>query len=164
LQSDLEEEFAAVLAATGAHLGALGFKKRRRSFRKKSGANIQLLEFQRSTTNEEGRLCFTLNVAVLSAAVAAKNGDDLDKLSASDGHLRERVGTLMGAGDKWWTIDETTTAEALADEVVATVRTIVLPYLDDHTTDDALRELWESGRSPGLTALQRERCLAALGG
>ena len=160
----LEKKFAAVLAATGAYLATLSFKKRRQSFRRHVGANTNIIEFQRSTTNMGGRLRFTVNVAVLSAAVAAKNGDDVERLGASDGHLRQRVGSLMGAGDKWWTIEAGTNADRLADEVVAALRENVLPYLDRHSSDEALRRLWESGWSPGLTTLQRERCLGALCG
>lgn len=164
MESGLEERLAAVLAATGVCLAPLGFKKRRQSFRRQVGPNANIIEFQRSTTNESGRLRFTLNVAVLSAAVAAKNGQDMEKLGASDGHLRERIGNITGVGDKWWTIDDRTDANALADEVVVAVRDTVMPHLDAHSSDDALRKLWTTGRSPGLTKVQRQRCLAALSG
>jgi hypothetical protein len=164
METGLEDKFAAVMAATGAALAPLGFKKRRKSFRKQVGANTCLIEFQRSTANEEGRLRFTLNLAILSAAVAAKNGQEVEKLGAWDGHLLERVGALMGGGDKWWRIERTTDADMLTDEVVTAVRNIAVPFLDRHASDDALRALWESGQSPGLTAVQRQRNLAALTG
>ena len=160
----MEQKFAAVLAAAGAYLATHGFRKRRQSFRRHVGANSNIVEFQRSKANKEDSLRFTLNVAVLSAAVAARNGVDVEKLGASEGHLRERIGSITGAADKWWPIEIGTDADTLADEVVAALQADVLPYLDRYSTDDALRRLWESARSPGLTEVQRQRCLAALSG
>jgi hypothetical protein len=160
----LDEKFARVVDATGVSLATLGFKKRRQSFRKTAGPNIAIVDFQRSNANEPGRLRFTVNVAVLSAAVAAEHGVDLDKLSASDGHLRERIGSLLEKGDWWWEIDTTTNVETLAGEVAAAIRDRAIPYLDSCSDDEALRTLWRTGRSPGLTEVQRKRFLAALGG
>lgn len=164
METGLEDKFAAVLTAMGAALAPLGFKKRRRSFRIQIGANTCVIESQRSTANEEGCLRFTLNLAVLSAAVAAKNDQKVEKLGAWDGHLQERIGVLTGAGDKWWRIERTTDADMLAAEVVTAVRNIAVPFLDRHASDDTLRALWETGQSPGLTAVQRQRNLAALTG
>jgi hypothetical protein len=160
--TDLELKFAAAMDLIGEHLASLGFKRRRQSFRKHVGPNIMILEFQRSSTNNEGRLRFTLNLAIISAAVAACEDQDIRKLSASEGHLRERIGGLTGEGDKWWLIDSGTDTDALTHEIAASIRSNVLPFLDSHSTDADLKTLWESGRSPGLTEKQRRRYLDAL--
>jgi hypothetical protein len=164
MKSDLEEKFARVVDATGGLLVPLGFKRRRQSFRRAVGPNVAVVDFQRSNANEASRLRFTVNVAVLSAVVAAANGSNVDKLGASDGHLRERIGSLLGKGDLWWNIEPDTNLETLCDEVASAVRDCAVPYLDDHADDDALRRLWQSGQSPGLTEVQRVRYLTGLGG
>lgn len=164
MQPVLEEKFARVLYATAQMLVPLGFKKRRLSFRRPVTSNVAVVEFQRSNANGCGRLRFTVNVAVLSAAVTAVNGGNVDKMGASEGQLRERIGNLMGKGDLWWEVGPDTNAEALSTEVASALRDYAVPYLDGYAGDDALRTLWQSGRSPGLTQVQRVRCLSALGG
>lgn len=164
MQANLEEKFAAVTDAVGRLLLPLGFKKRRHSFRRVVGPNVGIVDFQRSNANGSGYFRFTVNVAVLSLAVCAANGGKVDKLGASDGHLRERIGSLMSKGDLWWDIEPDTDLEALINEMASAVRDYAVPYLEDHVGDDALRALWKSGRSPGLTEVQRSRYLTALGG
>lgn len=78
-------------------------------------------------------------------------------------HWRQRIGNLMpNPSDRWWDVSDASVGE-VSKTVAATVVQYGLPALDAIDSVDALRALWESGRSPGLTEQQRRRNLAALG-
>lgn len=64
--------------------------------------------------------------------------------------------------DRWWDVSDASVGE-VSKTVVTTVVRYGLPALDAIDSVEALRALWESGRSPGLTEQQRRRNLAMLG-
>jgi len=87
----------------------------------------------------------------------------LQKADVTDAHLRLRLGWLLpDPGDKWWELTLETDVGLLAKELAELLVTKAIPYLEGFLSTDVLIELWESGRSPGLTDVQRARFLSGL--
>jgi hypothetical protein len=64
--------------------------------------------------------------------------------------------------DKWWVAQSLTDATAIGDELAASIQKWGLPALKALSSPGALVQLWQTGVSPGLTAMERERCLKKL--
>ena len=159
----LENEFRKVTAAATELLKPLGFKKRGRTLYRSSDRNLALVEFQRSTTNARENLKLTVNVGIVSGYLANRHELDLRKAGAADAHLRTRIGTFLSEPhDKWWELHASENSDVAIAEILTLLKHRVVPYLDAHTTDDALIALWETGQSPGLTSTLRTRYLAEL--
>jgi hypothetical protein len=152
-----------VIAKTAMRLSDAGFRKNGSTFRRLFDAGAALIEFQKSRGNTKDVLSFTINLAVVCGPLLEPDGLTLQKARAIDGHLRERIGVLLpDRQDKWWEIDATTDANALADEVANTTGDIAVPYLLRYVDPHDLMALWETGRAPGLTEGARARDLEML--
>ena len=159
----IEESFTLVVTSTWEVLKPLGFKRQGKVFRILVKDMCGIIDFQRSTTSTANRIQFTINVGVACGDLLEPWDPKLQDAVSSSSQLRERIGALMPERcDKWWEIVEGTDREALAREmtelIIGTCVPYVMPYLDRHK----LIELWESGRSPGLTGHQRIKYLARL--
>lgn len=140
-----------------------GFVRRKRTLRAAAGGNVALMDFQKSDQSSARRLVFTVNLGVVCGALISVNKSELERVDIVDSHLRTRMGMLLELpSDKWWEIIRTTDLTALRDELLQDIFQTALPYLRKYLDTDALIELWRSGKSPGLTATQRSRFLAAL--
>ena len=68
----------------------------------------------------------------------------------------QRLGHLLPEHrDIWWSIDADTSLEDLGQEIQRTLIELAIPELERYMCDEALRDLWLSGISPGLTDFQR---------
>jgi hypothetical protein len=164
-EQQLQTKFKSVVLAVAAALKPHGFAKRGTKFRR-GEPNVQLIEFQRSISNDATSIKFTLNVGVVSARALRHFDPEAEPAKASvlEAHLRERIGTLSDERtDRWWQIDNQSNEQAINSEIVDLVIHKILPWLEKYSTDEALVDLWKSGRSPGLTEGQRNRYLTALG-
>lgn len=155
--------FDAVVKETAQRLRPVGFVRRDKVFRRVQGDVCALLQFQRSTMNTADRMLFTVNLGIVQADLLERPRSSLANSRCIDAHLGLRIGMLLpGRSDKWWEITASTNADDLADEVAGLLLEKAVPYLLRYLSTDALLELWESGRSPGLTAGQRKKLLASL--
>jgi hypothetical protein len=161
----IEQSFKSVLDRTWRALKAHGFQKQGQRFRRRDGSTVAIVEFQRSQANDNTAIKFTLNLGVVSVALANRIDpeQDLGKAVVADAHLRQRIGTLLASGqDHWWQVTAATDGDALATEVAKAVENLALPYIAKFRRDECLVDLWKSDQSPGLTAGQRERYLDLL--
>jgi hypothetical protein len=143
----------------------LGFQRQRLTLRLLREGNAGLVEFQRSQSNTDRTLRFTINLAVVCGLLLEPRQPILEKAGSANAHLRERLGFLLPEhGDKWWEITAATDWNDLSAEVSNLIHTKAAPYVMGYLRTDALIELWKSGSSPGLTAGQRERYLRQLDG
>lgn len=161
----LEEKFRLVVEAVSTNLKPLGFRKQGQRFRRTIDGNVVVVEFQRSATNDDSLIRFTLNLGVVSGRLFHANDPerDLKKVSASEAHMRERIGFfLQPPTDHWWALTAGTDAQVLANEVATLVANAAVPHLNEYAADERLLALWRTGRSPGLTEGQRQRFMALL--
>jgi uncharacterized protein DUF4304 len=159
--ADLNTVFKTMVSTVAARLSVRGFAKRGAVLHKSAGNNVALVEFQRSLDSTKERIVFTVNLGVICGDLSDERVSG--KLSAMHAHWRERLGFLRpDRDDKWWEITAKTNVIALANELSAAIEELALPYLDKYLDSRALVALWESGKSPGITAGQRARLLEQL--
>lgn len=160
--ADAQTAFADLVSALFREFARdLGFSRERNTFRRSDRGNTALIQVQKSSKSERTRVSFTVNLGVFSAA--ATTGDPPRRPSLEDCHWRERIGFLLpGRRDTWWEVDATTNVDRLKAELVTYLRSYALPVLISYLDDSKLRDLWLSGKSPGLTEFQRLRNLLAL--
>ena len=159
--ADLKAAFKNMVRSVATRLSVHGFSQRGLVLRKNAGSNVAVIEFQLSDKTSKECLIFTINLGVICGELSDRATSR--KVSAMDAHLRQRFGFLLPEhGDKWWEITARTNVIALADELSTLLEQSALPYLEEYMDSKALMALWESGKSPGLTAVQRARLLDQL--
>lgn len=168
-QTGLDEIYKELLKVTGESLKPLGFFRRSNAFRLLSDGNCGLIEFQRSISNSSENLKFTVNLGVVCGELLDRGpfGDrgpaGIQNARIIDAHLRERIGFLLpNRYDKWWEITIKTDTVSLAQEIVGLLVDKGVPYIKNRLETRALIELWESGKAPGLTEVQRISLLSEL--
>jgi hypothetical protein len=143
----------------------LSYKKRGSLFHSAIAGNWGVIGFQKSQSSTREEIAFTVNVGVVSARLARfsprrAKGEVLP--TPDEWHWGHRLGFLMPEHDDvWWKIDGRSDSEVTPGVGGALVQYAV-PEIAKHASDEALRDLWLTGRSPGLTDLQRLRNLAVL--
>jgi hypothetical protein len=76
---------------------------------------------------------------------------------------RKRLGFFLPKpSDTWWRIDATTRPTAIAEEILDALVKLANPEMKKFMVDAHLRELWASGDAPGLTEVERLKCLSLL--
>lgn len=159
----LNDRFKRVLETTSIKLAPLGFVRHGTVLRMVRYGNTAIIEFQKSTKSSRNHLLFTVNLAVVCGHLIEQNGRTPNTVRSTDAQFRERIGMLLpGRPDKWWQIDETAKVESLAEEVSELIAEVAVPHIEAYLDERNLIDLWQSGKSPGLTELQRERCLESL--
>jgi hypothetical protein len=157
---DLDGVAEIIIAETADRVKELGFVRRGNALRKIGEENIGIIEFQKSVNDSKSKILFTVNLAVVCGALLDAEQSTLAKAKSIDAHLRQRIGMLMpGRPDKWWEVTNATDVDALATEVSDLIRNEGAPYINRYLSMSELVALWESGKSPGLTAVQRSRYL-----
>jgi hypothetical protein len=162
---DLALKFDQSIAAIAKTLEPKGFERRGKVIRAMSDGNAQIIEFQKSDKSSDRRIIFTVNIGVVCGDLLDTERTDVNRAEGIDAHLRNRLGMLLAPpSDKWWELSESTDLDALARELSALILSKAVPYLGRFKSADDLIALWESGVSPGLTAIQRSRFLSELKG
>jgi hypothetical protein len=142
-----------------------GFARAGSYFRRRRDGNWALIHFQRSVKSSASRTLFTGTLGVWSRRVAHFVGRDpqVEKPIIDECHWTCRLGELLDEpDDRWWSFTGDSPDQSASKEVVDLVESRALPLLDRMSTDEALRDLWLSGTSPGLTDFQRLVYLSAL--
>jgi len=142
-------------------LKEVGFSaKRTVFFRKVDGGNIVVLSIQRSTKSSRIELKMTINYGVYSTRIGTKlETDPSSALDLSKAHWRKRL--TEDGNEKWLCVKSTDSPDESGSLLVRALQS-VLPELVEHSTDEALRNQWLSGISPGIGGMQRLLYLAIL--
>jgi hypothetical protein len=157
--------FAELVKRVGDFLQQRGFEGRGPVFFRVRAGNWALIALQKSQKTSADAIVFTVNVGVVSERLARFFSIPLmpnRPPEAGEWHWRQRLGFLLPEGlDKWWTIKSNTRIEEVSREVERALE-LALPEVEKHIRDEFLRDLWLTGRSPGLTEVQRLKNLAVL--
>ncbi len=145
-------------------LKPVGFSKSGNSFSAQRNNDVvwvvQLQKSQKSTTDV---LIATVNLGVFSHLLATRLGRDSKEPSVWDCHWQERLGFLTPErSDRWWEVQTIEEAQRSGEELSGLLTKYGLPTFEVLSSTAALQELWSSGRSPGLTEVQRQRYLKAI--
>jgi hypothetical protein len=159
----LEMMFDELIAVVAQSLLSFGFVRRGKVLKSVSNGNAEIIEFQKSDKSTENRVMFTINLGLVCGALLDQERMDIHRSTILDAHLRNRLGSLLEpANDTWWDLTPSTEIDSLAAELSSLLSTKGVPYLENYKNSDQLIALWESGKSPGLTAVQRARLLSEL--
>ncbi len=161
MTANLKDIYNFVVASSAEKVSSLGFVRRGATLRKLSHGNAAIIEFQKSTKNDRHELQFTINIGIVCGKLIEEWRPPLARAGSVDAHLRLRIGMLLPERfDKWWQITEETDRDRLVAEVSSLILDQAVPYLERYLDTNALVALWESGKSPGLTEMQRISYLA----
>lgn len=149
-----------VLVALTAALKPRGYAKSGSTFRLHNSDTIFIISLQSSTSSTSALAKVTLN---LGAHIPVLQDPQQRNPSSWSAHWHQRIGHLLPEKeDLWWSISTAEESRSVAAEIVRCVEQFGLPALAQVSTVSAIRRLWESGRSPGLTSGQRARYLQQL--
>jgi hypothetical protein len=139
-----------------------GFIKVGPTFYLREAGNWGVANFQKSSSNTAEHIRFTLNLGIYSARIAKGLGErQITRPAAWHCQCELRSGLLRSdPHDLWWSIDGDTDLDALGAELASHVGSLAIPWVKQHVTDEALRELWREG-AYGCTAAARVRYLNA---
>jgi hypothetical protein len=153
--------FQSALVSVRAFMKGKGFRAKGMLFyRRVDDGNWQLLSLQRSQSSTTATTSVAINYGVYSARVGRKlQEDEAAALDIWKAHWRRRV--RAEDREKWFEIVASDAAEAVAATLIATLEE-TLSELGRYERDEALRDEWLSGSSPGLTAMQRLLYLSIL--
>ena len=143
-----------ILAALAETLGPSGFRKRGSIFTRGRNDVVHLISLQSSTESTAVSLRVTVNLAIWVEALA----DERKKPDVSASQWRQRIGSVMPVrNDHWWVARSEAESRSVAAEICSAIQKYGLPALDAVLSTTDLAALWESDRSPGLTAVQARR-------
>ena len=124
----------------------------------RQGNNWGLMEFQKSGKSNSDEIIFTINLGVCSGRLLEFFSPKLleRKPSIEVCQWRERIGFLLPERqDKWWLIRSTDLLPPLVDELKHCLVRVGIQAIEQHLSDEQLCGEWSSGKSPGLTDIQR---------
>lgn len=165
MSGSAEEKFKLLLTEVNKFLSRNHFSKKGNSFFKSAEGNWGIINFQKSQSSGSSSQEFTINLGVFSMTLWAFYNQEvlLKKPNIEDCHWRKRIGfVLPDEIDRWWKIEDKTPFADLSNEIEVCVIRYGIPEIDKHISDDGLKKLWLSGRSDGLTDLQRLMNLSVL--
>jgi len=147
-------------------LQPLGFERAAGRFVRQVDNLLHLIELQRSVGSSSRAIRFRINYGVLSVRVAEFFGAATSELRSYDvqsSHWIDRAGPQDDpSGDGWWEVGVVGDLPEVASDVLHVLNQVVLPALDQLSSEDGLLQLWRGGRGPGITEAQRLANLAAL--
>jgi hypothetical protein len=154
---------APVLAQLQAALAPRGFRAAGMLFHRELEDVVHLVELQGTQEENAAHIAVTINLGVFAPALVDPDIRDYIRPSIPQAHWRERIGILMPQRrDKWWSIENAGQAAAVGAEIVVSVEAYGLAPLGRIPDIAALRRIWETGASPGLSDYQRRRHLERL--
>jgi hypothetical protein len=107
-------------------------------------------------------IAFAVNLGVESKRLLQREEEDPPTVTAEKCHWRKRLTSAETESDLWLTVDGAESAYTAARATALNLRDRGLPALATLSSDAALRDLWLSGRGPGLTRVERLLNLAVL--
>ncbi len=116
----------------------------------------RLINFQKSTKSTKHEVIFTINIGISSQILFQFYNEPIKRPKIEDCHFRQRIGHILPQPkDTWWTINDNSNLAGLDEEILTSTGHYIIPELQKYSSNSALRDLWISGRSPGLTKFQR---------
>jgi hypothetical protein len=146
-------------------LKKLGYTKVKTSFYFRFEGNLGIINFQKSQKSDSSQIVFTVNMGIASKRILnfLSFPEEKQRPLIWDTQLRVRLGHLLWEGhDVWWTINQETTIDTLGPLFLDYVVNYCVPFIQDYITDEALRDLWMTGKSPSLTEFERLLYLSVL--
>lgn len=129
--------------------------------RRAASGNTELVSLQKSVRSSEVESLVTINYGVHCACIGDSRGEEPSAtVDLSRAHWRERW--TEGGNEKWLLVRSSDDADETARILLAALDGIVLPRLARYSVDEALRDAWLEGSSPGITEMQRLLFLALL--
>jgi hypothetical protein len=139
-----------------------GYSKKGTTFRRINAETVHLVSLQKSRKTTRDEVQFAVNLAVGSMALLRRAEVDPATCAIEDCQWRVRLGASGLEVETWWSVRDETSAAHAAESVTGALRSHGLPALHALPDDASLRDTWLSGRSPGLTDVQRLVNLSAL--
>lgn len=163
MNSNNKAAYDSIVRELGSKLAPSGYRQRGKVLRRTCGGNLGVIEFQASTGNSMEVFRFTITIGVVCGAIPLSRNTAIENATILDSHLSMRLGELMPAArDIWWQLGDERSNVMLLDEVSGALDSYAVPFLEKYVETRELVMLWKSGKSPGLTAVQRNRYLARL--
>ena len=156
VQTAFEEMLGSTIAPA---LAEARFREQQGCFVRRESLNLLVIEPQQSIKSTSVEILFTFNLKVISARLAPLvDGCQHVSPGCPVAHWRKRLGgLLLRPRDHWWSFDGNVPTDAL-DVLVNSG----LPAIGAVAADESLRDLWLTGRAPGLSDLQRVIYLSTL--
>ena len=156
VNSNWYQLFTQFLKSLNPILKQAGFSQSHSNFRHRADDNWAVINFQRSSSSTTVTPRFTINLGIYSAVLAKIFPSFRMRTDASlkplviDSHWRLRVGDLLPQNkDVWWQFTSDP-MESCREEVDEYLTTLVIPTLQQYSSDAALRELWATGSLLGV--------------
>jgi hypothetical protein len=135
--SDIAARIDAVIAmALAPRLKADGYARKGRTWRRRSGDGMLVVNIQGSRFNadEDGRFTMNLGVSLPALHRLLAQRDPPAAPTEYQCDLRARIGEVIGQGDHWWRLDGTTDTTALGMEIAQAWTRHGRPWLEARAT------------------------------
>lgn len=156
--------YNSLLKDISAFLKKKGFSRSGSTFYIERDNNFGMIYFQKSSKSNAEEKIFTINIGICSHKLLFFSPNLLSKKPTIEiCHWRKRLGHLLSDNrDVWWSIKDEEQIDALASELKLYINDMAIPAIEQHISDEQLLIEWLSGKSPGLTNIQRLENLAIL--
>jgi len=162
---EVRAKYVDLLRSASKCLIQIGFSRRGNVFFIEGVGCRGIIGFQKSMSSKKSCIKFTINIGVVYSAALHHSERSLESATIEDAHLRCRVGSITKNGeDFWWFITTSTNDNSLSLEISDILTSKIVPFVKKYMQRDQFLALLESGRSPGLTAVQRSRVIRSIKG
>jgi Domain of unknown function (DUF4304) len=152
-----------ILEALDGVLRPLGYRRTASVFSLTLPEVVHLVNLQSSKYSVSGNLEVTVNLGIFAPQLIYPDVREFRKPSIELAHWRQRIGRVSPSNsDQWWKISSIAEAGEVAAEIASHVATFGLQALSAISSLQDLENLWNSGRSPGLTEHERKELLPRL--
>lgn len=144
-------------------LKGLGFTRAGLTFRIRVQSNIAIVNIQKSSKSSAAAVHFTATAGVWCRRIAEMEGAMSESTpSIEDCHWTQRLGEMTSVrNDVWWVLQADQREHGDLRHFLDALKRGV-SSMQAMASDEALRDLWLTGVSPGLTNIQRLMYLSIL--
>lgn len=154
---ELKSKYKQLITGVSPTLKDHGYKRRNSAFSIQNSGNWGIINFQKSTKSTADQIIFTVNLGIASSRLSNFFGVIYPDYGPNiyDCHWRKRLGRLIEANDKWWSIDCGSSIDEFGESISNYLLSSAIPEIAKYIDDQMLRDLWLSGKSPSLSEFQR---------
>lgn len=139
-----------------------GFKRTGMNFSLKQNDLMYFIQIQSSQSSTETVCKLTVNIGIASLKLCELT--DIEKPNYLNSHWIKRIGYFLDQPtDKWWIMDNSTSADNASKEIADLLASRVLPNIFSFKTTSDLEDFWLKGNYQGLTEKRQEHYLKLLG-
>ena len=140
-----------------------GFSGSSTLFQRLSSDVVHLVQLQRSRYPAPATMKVRVNLAVWVNALAPVRAGRPDPPDEPGAHWRDGLGSLMQPRrDHWWSFSDVVEAQHAGKEATVLLLSAAMPVFRSLPNAFAVRDLWRTGASPGITEFQRLKYLERL--